>query len=223
MVSAPFESRARRGRERPRSNRRSPGSGEGAVESTGSEATLPELQRERRKRDYHIFHYIGHGGYDSAREDGVLLSRTKAGTAPRDGDQLGTILADESRSAGRPRLCEGARTRSTTRSPASRRAWSHRESPPSSRCRSRSPIARRSCSRASSTRRSPTAPGRRGARQARRRSSPTTTTSSGNAGAVHAGDRRPIFDVTGLRDAGAPGNHARGAAAAGCRAGAGST
>ena len=36
-------------------------------------ATLPELQRELRKRDHHIFHFIGHGGYDSAPEDGILL------------------------------------------------------------------------------------------------------------------------------------------------------
>ena len=36
-------------------------------------ATLRALQRELRRDEYHIFHYIGHGGYDRATDDGVLV------------------------------------------------------------------------------------------------------------------------------------------------------
>ena len=34
--------------------------------------TLPALQRQLRRADYHVIHYIGHGGYDTHADDGVL-------------------------------------------------------------------------------------------------------------------------------------------------------
>src|SRR4051794_17670679 len=34
--------------------------------------TLADLQRQLRRRDYHVFHFIGHGGYDPDAEDGVV-------------------------------------------------------------------------------------------------------------------------------------------------------
>ncbi len=85
----------------------------GAVEiERVDDATLLELQRRLRKSTYHVFHYVGHGGFDEKAEDGVLVledgndrSRLVAG---RD---LGTILQDH-----RPlqlavlNACEGART-----------------------------------------------------------------------------------------------------------------
>src|SRR4029450_4621781 len=37
------------------------------------EASLRALQRQLRQADYHVFHFIGHGGYDHDADDGVLL------------------------------------------------------------------------------------------------------------------------------------------------------
>jgi len=75
------------------------------------EATLLELQRKLRKNDYHIFHFLGHGGFDAKADDGVLVmedgnnrSRLVAG---RD---LGTILSDNrSLRLAVLNACEGAR------------------------------------------------------------------------------------------------------------------
>ena len=36
-------------------------------------ATLGALQRRLRGDDVHIFHFIGHGRFDSAHQDGMLL------------------------------------------------------------------------------------------------------------------------------------------------------
>ncbi len=45
----------------------------GAVEIHWLErATLSALQRELRRTDFHVFHYIGHGDYDAGLGDGVL-------------------------------------------------------------------------------------------------------------------------------------------------------
>ena len=35
--------------------------------------TLPTMQQRLRQRTYHIFHFIGHGGFDPATGGGVLL------------------------------------------------------------------------------------------------------------------------------------------------------
>ena len=74
--------------------------------------TLPELQRALRRQEVHIFHFVGHGGYDSREGDGVLLFEDEQQRGrPVSGRQLGTLLHDE----GLLRLavlnaCEGART-----------------------------------------------------------------------------------------------------------------
>jgi CHAT domain-containing protein len=77
-------------------------------------ATLRELQRELRRGAYHVFHFIGHGGYDTSADDGVLLLEDDLGRSRRiSGMQLGTMLADET--ALRLAVlnsCEGARTSS---------------------------------------------------------------------------------------------------------------
>jgi CHAT domain len=76
------------------------------------EASLRALQHRLRKADYHVFHYIGHGGYDEAADDGVLLFEDEHGRARRvSGVELGTILADEvSLRLAVLNSCEGARS-----------------------------------------------------------------------------------------------------------------
>ena len=74
--------------------------------------TLSELQRRLRKEDVHIFHFVGHGGFDEAAQDGVLILETEDGKAkPTSGKYLGTLLHDE-RSVQLAVLnaCEGGRT-----------------------------------------------------------------------------------------------------------------
>jgi hypothetical protein len=47
---------------------------DGAVEISWLEkATLHELQRLLRRNQYHVFHFIGHGAFDTATQDGMLL------------------------------------------------------------------------------------------------------------------------------------------------------
>ena len=75
------------------------------------DATLLGLQRQLRKSRYHIFHFLGHGGFDEKAGDGVLVmedgdnrSRLVAG---RD---LGTILNDHrSLRLAVLNACEGGR------------------------------------------------------------------------------------------------------------------
>src|SRR5215211_1979760 len=47
------------------------------------EASLRALQRRLRKADYHVFHFIGHGGYDHDADDGVLLFEDDVGRGRR--------------------------------------------------------------------------------------------------------------------------------------------
>jgi CHAT domain len=75
------------------------------------EPTLSALQRRLRRHDYHVFHFIGHGGYDQEKDEGVLLLEDE----DHKGDvvssrHLGMLLHDH-----RPlrvavlNACEGAR------------------------------------------------------------------------------------------------------------------
>lgn len=75
-------------------------------------ATLRELQRAIRRTDIHVFHFIGHGGYDDLADDGALMFETEDGQSRKvSGRDLGMILSD-------PRTvrlavlnaCEGARS-----------------------------------------------------------------------------------------------------------------
>jgi hypothetical protein len=84
----------------------------GAVTIDRSEnATLLELQHKLRKNDYHIFHFLGHGGFDEKSDDGVLVmedghNRSRLVT----GRDLGTILSDHrSLRLAVLNACEGAR------------------------------------------------------------------------------------------------------------------
>jgi hypothetical protein len=76
------------------------------------EATLSALQQKLRQADYHILHFIGHGGFDPETQEGVLLFEDETGQAVRvSGEELGTLLRDHAAM----RLvvlnaCEGARS-----------------------------------------------------------------------------------------------------------------
>ena len=88
-------------------------SGRGLVEVTWLEdATLRALQQELRRGRYHVFHFIGHGAYDAAAGESVLLFEDENERGrPVSGSQLGTILADHrSLRLAVLNACEGART-----------------------------------------------------------------------------------------------------------------
>ena len=90
--------------------------GRGVVQIERMErATLRELQRALVRDDFHLFHFIGHGGFDNSANDGVLLLETDEGRGREvSGHQLGTIL-DDARTIRVAVLnaCEGARTSET--------------------------------------------------------------------------------------------------------------
>ncbi len=76
------------------------------------DASLPALQRRLRRGEYHIFHFIGHGGFDEAAQDGVLLLEDPTGRGrPVSGQNLGTLLNDHrSLRLAILNACEGARS-----------------------------------------------------------------------------------------------------------------
>jgi hypothetical protein len=75
-------------------------------------ATPGALQDQLRRKEYHIFHFIGHGGFHEQAQDGILLLEDEAGRGrPLSGQFLGTLLHDQ-RSLRLVVLnaCEGARS-----------------------------------------------------------------------------------------------------------------
>jgi hypothetical protein len=75
------------------------------------EATLTALQRALLD-DFHVFHFIGHGGFDQQAQEGVLVLERDDATAHRvSGARLGTLLHDaRSMQLAVLNACEGART-----------------------------------------------------------------------------------------------------------------
>ena len=75
------------------------------------EATLTALQRALLD-DFHVFHFIGHGGFDQDAQEGVLVLEREDGTAHRvSGARLGTLLHDaRTMQLAVLNACEGART-----------------------------------------------------------------------------------------------------------------
>ena len=75
-------------------------------------ATPVALQYRLRREDFHIFHFIGHGGFDENAQDGLLMLENENGLGkPLSGQYLGTILHDEdSLRMVVLNACEGART-----------------------------------------------------------------------------------------------------------------
>ncbi len=57
--------------------------------------TYRELQRALRKGTYHILHFVGHGGFDSVADEGMLaLTNDEGGTALTSATDLARLLAD---------------------------------------------------------------------------------------------------------------------------------
>lgn len=78
-------------------------------------ATLAQLQRTLRRGNYHVFHYIGHGGFDERAQDGVLMLEDRHGRGRAvSGQHLGMLLHDEKGlQLAVLNACEGARTSRT--------------------------------------------------------------------------------------------------------------
>ncbi|HVN56257.1 MAG TPA: CHAT domain-containing protein [Anaerolineaceae bacterium] len=86
----------------------------GLVRMHGLEsATLANLHRQLRRQACHIFHFIGHGIFDEAAQDGILLFEDEGNRGrPVTGRELGTLFYDYRSSMRLVMLnaCEGART-----------------------------------------------------------------------------------------------------------------
>ncbi|WP_301113330.1 CHAT domain-containing protein [Microbacterium sp.] len=74
--------------------------------------TLAGLQRQLRNGDYHVFHFIGHGEFDEAENDGVLyFEGPKRRSQAIAGRALGELLHDHrSLRLAVLNACEGARS-----------------------------------------------------------------------------------------------------------------
>jgi len=75
------------------------------------DATLATLQRRLRSGEYHVFHFIGHGGFDKKTEEGVLILENEHRAAWQAGaHRLGTLQHDHrSLRLAVLNACEGAR------------------------------------------------------------------------------------------------------------------
>ncbi len=61
-------------------------------------ATRERLHQKLRKGDFHVLHFIGHGAFDTNREQGVVYLERKEGFSdPVDGEKLSTVLLDQPR------------------------------------------------------------------------------------------------------------------------------
>jgi hypothetical protein len=85
---------------------------QGLVELTVLEsATLGALLKVLRNGQYHVLHFIGHGGFDDRSDDGVLAFQSETGTRHLvSGHDLGTLLYDHTTlRLAVLNACEGAR------------------------------------------------------------------------------------------------------------------
>ncbi|RIK27143.1 MAG: hypothetical protein DCC52_09585 [Chloroflexi bacterium] len=75
-------------------------------------ANLDFLRAQLLKREYHIFHFIGHGGFDPAKQDGLLVFETETQSARLVSGERLAILLGNHRTLRLAVLnaCEGART-----------------------------------------------------------------------------------------------------------------
>jgi S1-C subfamily serine protease len=76
------------------------------------EATLTALLRRLRREEYHVFHFIGHGGFDQQAQDGVLIFEDEEERSRLlSGQYLGALLRDErTLRLAILNACEGARS-----------------------------------------------------------------------------------------------------------------
>ncbi len=72
--------------------------------------TWRDLQRAMRAGPWHVFHFIGHGGFDPSSEEGVLaLANEQGSTALMTATQMGQLLSDHrSLRLALLNACEGA-------------------------------------------------------------------------------------------------------------------
>jgi hypothetical protein len=70
------------------------------------------LQHQLRRKTYHIFHFVGHGGFDESAQDGVLVLEDEEGHSRQvSGQYLGMLLHDEKTlRLAILNACEGGRT-----------------------------------------------------------------------------------------------------------------
>jgi formylglycine-generating enzyme required for sulfatase activity len=75
-------------------------------------ASLLALQRQLRRAEYHVLHFIGHGSFDGLKQDGVLIFSDEQGRGrPLSGQELGTLLRNhKSLRLALLNACEGARS-----------------------------------------------------------------------------------------------------------------
>jgi tetratricopeptide (TPR) repeat protein len=78
-------------------------------------ATLSALQRRLKDDLYHVFHFVGHGGFDESAQDGILILEDQSGRGRAvSGQTLGTLLYDhKSMRLVVLNACEGARASRT--------------------------------------------------------------------------------------------------------------
>ena len=76
------------------------------------EATIDALRLRARGTPFHVLHFIGHGGFDSIAEDGVLQFEDESGMSyPVRGEMIGMLLHDHrSLRLAVLNACEGARS-----------------------------------------------------------------------------------------------------------------
>lgn len=74
--------------------------------------TLAVLQKQLRRGAYHVFHFIGHGGFDQQAQDGLLVLEDEQGNSRAiSGQYLGMLLHDKkSLRLALLNACEGGRT-----------------------------------------------------------------------------------------------------------------
>jgi hypothetical protein len=79
------------------------------------EATLEALQKRLRRNEYHVFHFIGHGGFDERAQDGVLVLEDETGRSQQVSGEFLRALFQNHRPLRLAVLnaCEGARTSPT--------------------------------------------------------------------------------------------------------------
>ncbi len=74
------------------------------------EPTLPCLQETLRHGTFHVFHFIGHGGFRERTQEGALIFEDgQGGGQPVTAEQLGVLLRDHSLRFALLNACEGAR------------------------------------------------------------------------------------------------------------------
>jgi len=76
------------------------------------DGSMRSLRRILTQQSFHIFHFIGHGGFDEAHDDGVLvMEHTDGSSHTVSGRNLGTILSDhKTLRVVVLNACDGART-----------------------------------------------------------------------------------------------------------------